>query len=153
MTTTGDQVIGIAQELFDAMVDDDPGQLSVWEGPTPLLEDPLHAWVDATGASERRTLVSAEAPTCRQLAVGLLAFSEAEAPDEQDVRDAMGELANIVGGNIKSLSPGAGMMSPPGVDTAPPPPCGPRQLEVCLRWRGAPIIVSLWGSTDDTTEE
>ncbi|MCI1866427.1 MAG: chemotaxis protein CheX [Actinomyces sp.] len=147
------QVLGIAQDLFAAMVDGGTDGLGPWAGPMPGLEAPLHAWVDAIGEAGTRTLVSAGEGTCRELARRLLGLGDADPLEQEDLLDAMREVANIIGGNVKSLMPGAGRLTPPGADTAPPPGRGSRRLEVRLRWRGAPILVSLWSLTDDETEE
>jgi len=159
-----DQVAGIAQELFAAMVDGGAGGLTRWNGPAPRLRDPLHAWVDTDGRSSGgtpsspapaplRTAVSAGGQTCWALARALLASSGGAPLTARDVGDALGELANIIGGGVKSLMPGTGALTPPRVGPEPPAAGGEPALEVGLEWHGDPIVVSLWGLTDDDTEE
>ena len=39
--------------------------------------------------------------------------------DDEDVDDALGELANVVGGNVKAVLPGPSVLGLPEVGTAP----------------------------------
>jgi len=71
------------------------------------------------------------------------------APDEleaEDVDDALGELANVVGGNVKAALPGPSTLGLPQVGEAP----GVRNPEdVCrleVLWRGQPLVVSVQGA-------
>ena len=45
--------------------------------------------------------------------------------DEEDVADALGELANVVGGNVKAVLPGPSVLGLPEVGTAPNPATRP----------------------------
>lgn len=51
---------------------------------------------------------------CRRLASGMFGLDEAELDDEL-VQDAVGELANIAGGNVKGMVPGETVLSLPQV--------------------------------------
>jgi chemotaxis protein CheX len=65
-----------------------------------------------------------------------------------DVQDAVGELVNVVGGNIKGLVDGPSELSLPVVTTEGPVPplLGHLELaqEVRFSWMAEPVVVSVW---------
>jgi len=73
-------------------------------------------------------------------------------PDDEltaaDVQDAVGELVNVVGGNIKGLVEGHSELSLPEVTTEAPAACvlGHLELaqEVRFSWLAEPVVVSVW---------
>lgn len=74
----------------------------------------------------------------------MLMCPEDECSDE-DLRDALGELVNMVGGNIKSLMAGHAVLSLPLVGHGDISP-GSHLVEVCrldLTWRGEPVLVTV----------
>ena len=54
----------------------------------------------------------------REIAALIFGVGPAEATDEQ-VQDSIGELTNIIGGNVKALLPGPSRLSLPDVDECP----------------------------------
>jgi chemotaxis protein CheX len=84
----------------------------------PFAADP--AWsaaVSVSGGWDATVTVEVSAPVARSLTVTMLGLTgdEAESPEDADVADAVGELVNMVGGNIKSLMPGPSALSLPAV--------------------------------------
>ena len=70
-------------------------------------------------------------------------------PDEpvgpEDLTDAFGEVANVVGGNVKALLPTQGTLSLPVVATElPVVPGSSLTHELRLDWRGRSIVVVVW---------
>ena len=64
--------------------------------------------------------------------------------DESEVVDALGEIANMVGGNVKSMLPGPSTLSLPSVVQGQLSVPGTRMVrEVQLSWRAQPLFVSL----------
>lgn len=59
---------------------------------------------------------------------------------EADLRDVAGELANVVGGNVKSMLPGPATLSLPvtALDSTGPEPA---DLSIDLSWRRQPLRV------------
>ncbi len=140
-----DQVFTIAEEVFDAMVDPEPGHLRPWEGALPTPADPLAAWVDVHGELSGRAAVICEAATAHELARALLRMGPGEAVTPADLIDAFGEVANVVGGNIKALLPSQGSLTLPQVAAAVPPvPADAPVHELALDWRGHPLAVVVW---------
>jgi chemotaxis protein CheX len=74
---------------------------------------------------------------------------------EADVADAVGELANMIGGNIKSLLPGPSALTLPLVrlgGSALHLPSSTESVRLELTWQGEPVRVSVWASTNDPQE-
>lgn len=147
-----EQVVAIAEDLFTAMIDGEPGTLRPWCGePDPPL-DGLYAWVDFTGGTPARAAIGTQRPTADALARALLGVP-AEAPvSDEDVLDAFGELANVVGGNVKALLPHAGTLTLPRVERTLPA-AGAAAHEVRLDWRGSGITISIWVMDGTNGEE
>jgi chemotaxis protein CheX len=98
------------------------------------------AAVTVTGAWEGMISVELPTATAEEVCRRMLGVDDTR---DEDVADAVGELVNMIGGNVKSLMPGPGVLSLPVVaagrvarssDTA----------EVCRLdawWAGAPLQV------------
>ena len=68
-----------------------------------------------------------------------------------DVTDALGELVNMIGGNIKSLLPSGSTLGLPIVSHAPLRPARTEVTEhyrVELTWAGTPIRIRVWSGQD-----
>jgi len=64
---------------------------------------------------------------------------------QEDLADAFGELANVVGGNVKSLLSAPAVLSLPTVaQSAPELPEQQFLQDIALDWRGHVLVVSLW---------
>ncbi|GIG24637.1 chemotaxis protein CheX [Cellulomonas denverensis] len=140
-----DQVYAITEEVFDAMIDPEPGHLRPWVGELPTPADPLAAWVDVHGELAGRAAVICETATAHDLARALLRMDPDEEVTPADLVDAFGEVANVVGGNIKALLPSQGSLTLPRVAAAvPPAPDGSPAHALALDWRGHPLAVVVW---------
>jgi CheY-specific phosphatase CheX len=140
-----DQVLSIAQEVFAAMVDGDAGLLQPWFGDLPTMHDVVVAWVDLHGPWAGRAELSTESATAHDLARALLDMGDDEVVSALDLVDAFGEVANVVGGNVKSLLPQQGSLGLPQVGpTAPTVPGALLVQTVPLSWRGRPLVVAIW---------
>jgi chemotaxis protein CheX len=98
------------------------------------------AAVTVTGAWEG--MISVELPTATAEAVCREMLGVEETQDE-DVADAVGELVNMIGGNVKSLMPGPSVLSLPVV-AAGRVARSSDTTEVCridAWWAGAPLQV------------
>lgn len=146
-TTITDQVLAIAEDVFTAMIDGEPGGIAVWNGVLPELHEPLHAWVDMSGSMPARAAVTAERVTCLDLARALMSMEPDEEVSAADLVDAFGEVANVVGGNIKALIPDPGVLSLPQVASELRSSTD-ADHQVALEWRGRSIQISLWTQFD-----
>lgn len=106
------------------------------------LEAGWSAAVTVSGAWEG--MISIEVPTVMAEEVTRRMLAVDETPDE-DVADAVGELVNMIGGNIKSLMPGPSVLSLPVV-AAGRVARSSGAVEVCrvdASWAGSPLLVSV----------
>lgn len=139
------EVMAIAAEVFAALVDGQTGSLTPWPGDPPTLVDPLHAWVDLSTEPVSRVLVSTDTSTAGDLARALLRMDASAPVAEADVADAFGEIANVLGGNIKALLPEhVGVRLPEVSRRSPTPPAAVRLQEVRLAWGVRALVISLW---------
>lgn len=144
-----DPIFAIAEEVFTAMIDGEPGHVQHWDGDDPTIPDAVHAWVDVRGPYSGRVVLTAPRPTVDSLTRALLGMDEDEAVGEADMVDAFGEVANVVGGNIKALVQDESLLSLPEVAVEHPEPSPDGRLySLALDWRTQPIVVGLWALPD-----
>jgi chemotaxis protein CheX len=137
------QVAIIATEVFAAMIDREAGFLTTWSGGPLTVADPLYAWVDLSTVPASRLQLSTDAGTADEVTRAFLTMGRVEPVAEADVADALGEIANVLAGNVKALLPEHVEMRLPKVSWQSPWRDGARLNEVLLEWRGRPIVVSL----------
>lgn len=166
-----DQVMAVARDVFVAMVDGEETTLAPWDGDVPAPAQPLAAWVDVHGPWSGRAVLVTERDTARDLARAMLRLDPGTPVDHEDLVDAFGEIANVVGGNLKSLLPDGGTLGLPQVADAPPAgwsdapsdassdvPSGTSaepEAELRLSWRGRPLVVAVHarpGGPQDPTD-
>ena len=107
------------------------------------------ASVSLTGAWHGHVVVTCSSEAARHAAAAFLAMETAEVGDE-DITDVMGELANIVGGNVKSmLPPATGVSLPHVVATADNFfPATRKICELAGTWLDEPFTVSMHQGRD-----
>ena len=136
-------VEAIAGEAWVALVGEDEVLVPV---PGDLPADTLSAWVDVVGPWTGSVVLTTGRQTAADLTRALLGQAAPELLDHEDVADAFGEIANVVGGNVKAALPGPSTLGLPQVGEAP----GVRNPEdVCrleVLWRGQPLVVSVQGA-------
>ena len=147
MSTTTD-VYAVAETLFAVMVDGRPGTLRHWAGDGPAWHDPVVAWVDLHGGWTGHAAVTAERGTADDLARALLDLPTDDPVAPDDVRDAFGEVANVVGGGVKALLPDVGTMGLPHLArSAPALPGSVLVAHVLLDWRGRALELTVRGTS------
>jgi chemotaxis protein CheX len=133
------------------------------EGVSPLIptydEDQpseVHSSVSITGSWTGHVVYASSNAAARRAAGAFLAM-EADEVSPEDLSDVLGELANIVGGNVKAMLPPGCFLSLPQVVMAPESttryPNAIRISGVYGLWEGEPVNVSMWQSCDDMKEE
>ncbi|NJC71766.1 chemotaxis protein CheX [Planosporangium thailandense] len=112
----------------------------------PALD--VHASVSVTGAWRGHILVTCSMGAARNVAGALLGIDLDDVTPE-DVSDAVGELANIIGGNVKSLMPEPSALSLPVVlvDGNVGFPSAIEVGSLVGEWLGEPIAVQVLEST------
>lgn len=144
-TVARDEVYAIAEEIFAALVDGEEGLLAPWPAPMPMSAHDVAAWVDVDGPWAGRASLETSSDTAVDLARALLRLAPgADVPDD-DLVDALGELANVLGGNVKALLPEYGTLGLPRVGGSLPSDGGDRPVQrVPVAWRGHSLVLTVW---------
>ena len=115
----------------------------------PLEEaDLVQASVDIHGDWSGTVTLEMAPTTAETAARTMLHLDEVE---DADVTDALGELVNMIGGNIKSLLPSGSALGLPIVSHEPVRPAAAEVTEhyrVELTWAGTPIRIRVWSDED-----
>src|SRR5262245_14153849 len=102
--------------------------------------------VQISGAWEGAVTVDCSVALARRVAALMFAVS-AEAATESEIQDALGEMTNMTGGNIKSLLPSPSILSLPavaeGLDYTLTFPGGRKLSQVAFECEGEPLLVTL----------
>jgi len=136
-------VQAIADDVWTSLVGD--GEVLV-PLPVPAPETTVSAWVRITGTWRGAVVVTCEEQTARALTECLLRARPPAVLEPEDVDDALGELANVLGGNVKAALPGPSTLGLP--ETGPiPPAIRPDDLcRVDAQWRGQSLTITVQGA-------
>ncbi|HEV7755047.1 MAG TPA: chemotaxis protein CheX [Mycobacteriales bacterium] len=148
-----DDVEQIVTEVFGSFLGGDDESLPM-RGPDTEGDSPVTATVSITGGWDGHVVFGCSTTASRSAAAVLLMMGADELA-EADVADAVGELANMIGGNIKSLLPGPSALTLPMVSVgggAMHMPSSTEAVRLDLLWQGEPVRVSVWASNSDTQE-
>ena len=133
----------IAQDAWTALVGEDEVLVPL-AGEPPA--DPLSTWVDVVGPWTGSVVLTTGRSTAEALSRALLRESAPEVLEDEDVEDAFGEIANVVGGSVKAALPGPSALSLPQVGHAP---LVRNPADVCrtdVLWRGETLSISVQGA-------
>jgi chemotaxis protein CheX len=135
--------------------------LSVWEtmlglslddGPPAEAAAYVTGCVRISGGWQGTVTIEMSARLARTAAAALFSMAETNVT-EAEVRDAVGELANVIGGNLKALMPGACQLSLPtvvaGRDHAFDPARGRMQARSPLACVLEPVRVTVFEETPE----
>ncbi|GLY96893.1 chemotaxis protein CheX [Actinoplanes sp. NBRC 103695] len=133
------------------------------EGISPLIPNgddkqpsEVHSSVSITGAWSGHVVYASSIHAAKKAAAAFLAM-EPDEVSQEDLTDVLGELANIVGGNVKAMLPPGCLLSLPQVvmapDTATRYPAAERISGLYGVWDGEPVSVSMWQSREARGEE
>ena len=126
------------------------------EGINPLLANgdekqltEVHSTVSITGSWHGHLVYASSNQAARKAAAAFLAM-EPDEVGQEDISDVLGELANIIGGNVKAMLPAGCFLSLPTVvlapDTASYYPAAERITGLYGVWDGEPVSISMWQS-------
>ena len=136
-------VRSIAEDAWTALVGEDELLVPL---PGELPDDVLSSWVDVVGPWTGSVVLTTGRQTAADLTRALLGDTAPEPLDQEDVADAFGEIANVVGGNVKAALPGPSALSLPEVGSAPAVRNPADVCRVDLQWRGEPLTISVQGA-------
>ncbi len=141
---TSENIADLTQEIWSAMLSE---HAPLMPGDAPAGD--IQAAVDIAGEWNGTVGLSCSRDAAR-IATGAIFGLPDDEITEADISDAVGELANVVSGNIKSLVPGPSTLSVPqlhdGSWTDHPGRLA-LVLEVRFSWVDEPVVVRVW--TDD----
>jgi chemotaxis protein CheX len=143
-------VQAIADDVWTSLVGD--GEVLV-PLPVPAPEVTVSAWVQITGPWRGAVVVTCDEPTAIGLTECLLRARPPAVIEPEDVADALGELANVLGGNVKAALPGPSSLGLP--ETGPTPPAA-RPDDLCrvdAQWRGQHLTITVQGVTEAPSTE
>lgn len=153
---SSDDVFSVVEEVWTTFLD---AERPIFPTPRPTSEQApsTHpewtAAVSVTGAWEAAIMVSMSDLLAAEVTERMLGLDAADGqPATADVTDALGELVNIIGGNVKSLMPGPGKLSLPLVAQGPIGSSS-RLMEACrldLGWAGHQLRVVVQVPTQST---
>jgi chemotaxis protein CheX len=136
----GDDVAVIVEGIFTELLG-----LGVERGPTAPVDAgarQLTGAVRISGAWEGAVTVDCPYALAHRTAAAMLG---AEPADEADVADALGEVANMAGGNIKALLPGPSELSLPVVTerAGPAAPASGVLTRLGFACQGLPLTITV----------
>ena len=86
-----------------------------WENSAPAAPpEYVTSWVSISGSWSGTITIGCSMAAARRAAAAMFGVTPEEA-SEEEVRDAMGEVANIIGGNLKGMLQGHSTLSLPTV--------------------------------------
>ena len=139
-------VVEVMVDVWSSFLGDE-SIVELFDDEEPAGDDRIVASVFVDGPWSGAILVGVTQTTGRAIAAALLAVPESDVLDD-DVSDAVGEVANVVGGNLKTLLPPPSSLSLPivasGSQTRVVPAGATSVLRVTLEWVGQPVEVSVW---------
>ena len=133
----------IVEDAWIALVGEDEYLLPV---PGELPADVVSSWVDVVGPWTGSVVLTTGRQTAAELTRALLGDTAPELLEHEDVADAFGEIANVVGGNVKAALPGPSGLSLPDVGEAPAVRNPEDVVRIDVLWRGQPLSISVQGA-------
>lgn len=133
----------ITEQVWSAYLDPD-GENPLMLDADPVDADEVNATVSVSGAWTGHVLLGCTSEAAKQVAAAMFGML-ADEVSLDEVGDALGEVANVLGGNIKSLLPQPSTLSLPQVSVSGRS-VHPGCLELArvhARWHGEPFTVAL----------
>jgi chemotaxis protein CheX len=136
------EIHGIASSVWGDMLG-----LPLEAGAPAVAPECICARVGISGAFSGTVTVELAVPLARRVAAALFAMSEDEVSDSE-VSDAVGEVVNILGGNLKAMLPGPSALSLPTVGPVATVAFGRLQVRAGMSSDLQPVWISLFEAAD-----
>lgn len=134
----------IAAEVWSSFLDDALVEaLPAADVPDP---DRVIGWVSISGDWRGHLYVTTTSAGAQQIAATMFQMDGNEI-GQAEIADAIGEIANVVGGSVKGMVGADAVLSLPQVvlnTGALLSPDAHQRVRVCGRWRGEPVEFALW---------
>jgi chemotaxis protein CheX len=148
---TAPDLSDIVAQVWSSYLDPEGLHPLVAKGTEPTVVDVV-ASVSISGGWSGHVVVSCSEGAAKH-AAGAFLMTDAADVTAEDVADVMGELANIVGGNVKSMLPASSFVSLPHVVVAPDStvhwPACVQICELAGTWHGESVSISMWQANEN----
>ena len=139
----------ITEQAWLALVGEDEVLVPL---PAPPPAVTRSSWVEIVGPWTGAVVLTTGRDTAVDLTRALLGEHAPAVLEDEDVDDALGELANVVGGNVKAVLPGPSALGLPEVGATPPAGSAADTVRVDVLWRGEPLTVSVQSHAERENE-
>lgn len=150
---TLDAVLSVSTDVWSCFLGAGEELQQAWEPPGPRGPGYV-ASVAVSGEWNGHVILELDEDAARRAARAMVGVEEVSAAD---VTDAVGELVNMIGGNLKGLVPTPSRLGLPLVVRGSGEPAPGRDvLFTCtadLDWAGSPVRVSVWEHAPSDTDQ
>ena len=136
-------LMNIANDIFYALIDKTEGTVFEWPEEIEPFAEPIYSWVDTSGDKHLRVLLEMENETSKDLTRAMYTLGEADEVTFEDQQDAFGEMANVIGGNMKSIVDDSGNLTIPQVSMSKPEREDSPLVSLNLNWKGQFLVISI----------
>lgn len=143
LAVSSDEVWSIVTEVWESML----GTPVIRADHAFNLDEAFTAAIRIHGDCEGLVTFACPEPAAREIAQVMLALDDGAELSEDDVEDALGEVANVIGGQVKSLCPGDNQLGLPDVTRGMVLPQAKPCCRVGLEWAGHVARIGVWRST------
>jgi len=141
---TTDDLVEVVVATWSSFLGDESASLLLPAADVAIEGDKASGCVTIRGGWEGAVLMEMSPRLAAVVASGLFGSSETDLSPEE-VADAVGELVNVVGGNVKGMLPGPSELSLPSVATGSGftmhVPKSTASLRLGFTWCGEPLAV------------
>jgi chemotaxis protein CheX len=144
-------VLSVVDQVWDTLLE---APATPWAGPEPSGPDVLRAEVALRGEWNGLVRLTCDTATAALIAARMLSLAPHEDLAAEDVHDAVGEVVNVVGGNVKGALGGQTSLGLPEVGALPRPPRDEPEEPVTrcvLDWQGSPVVLEVLTAVPLTT--
>ena len=143
LAVSSDEVWSIVTEVWESML----GEPVIRADHAFNLDEAFTGAVRIHGDCEGLVSFTCPEPAAREIARVMLALEAGAVLTEDDIEDAIGEVANVVGGQVKSLCAGDNRLGLPDVTRGMVLPQAQPCCRVGLEWAGHVARIGVWRST------
>jgi chemotaxis protein CheX len=145
LLATDEQIVGITRDVWTSFTGREIGPAD--DDGAAEGGDVTIGCVAVTGGWQGCVLLAVPTPLARTVAAAMFVLPAGQLTDDE-VADALGELTNMIAGNVKSLLPGPSSLSMPAVTAGAAPtvriPRGLLVNRVSVTCEGQRLTVSVW---------
>jgi hypothetical protein len=146
---TEENLRAIVEQVWESLLFEAPS----WADSTGTSEETFASSIDILGDWPARVSLTTATAQAEQITHAMLGLepTTGELVDVEDVTDALAEMVNVVGGNLKALLPTQSSLGLPhaaALSTQPPlghhlGALGDPVVRVVFQWRGHPVEVTV----------